>query len=352
MTASTRRDGGVDAMTLSEAAALVGGRVVGDGDVRFVGMAPVDEAGPEQMAFLALERYARHAESCEGCAFLVSEEMVDRVPDGRPCVVVSDAYAALRTLLECLYRDDRPEPGVHPTAVLGWVVELGEDVHIGPYVVLADDVTVGSGAVIDAHCVVGRGSSIGPGARLHPHVVVYHDCVIGANAELHAGARIGADGFGYTFVDGEHRKIPQVGRAVLGDEVEVGANTTIDRGSLGDTVVGRGVKIDNLVQIAHNVRVGARSLIASLVGIAGSTRLGRGVWVGGQAGLINQLEIGDGARIAVATKVFRDVPPGETVSGHPARPHREGLRKQAELARLPKRVARIEAEVRRLSGTE
>jgi len=345
-------DRAVDSLSLSEAAGLVGGRVVGDGAARFTGLAPVDDAGPDQMAFLALRRYAKHAEGCGARAFLVSEVLVGEVPVGRDCVVVEEPYPALRTLLDRLHREPLPIPSVHATAIIGQRVVLGEGVHVGPYVVLEDDVTLGAGAVVEAHCVVGRGTSIGPRTRLHPHVVVYHASVIGADAILHSGARIGADGFGYTFVEGQHRKIPQVGRAIVGDGVEVGANSTVDRGSLGDTVIGPGVKVDNLVQIAHNVKVGALSLIAALVGIAGSTRLGKGVWVGGQAGLINQLDIGDGARIAVATKVMRDVPAGETVSGHPARPHREELRKQAALARLPGRVARLEAEIRRMSGED
>jgi UDP-3-O-[3-hydroxymyristoyl] glucosamine N-acyltransferase len=189
--------------------------------------------------------------------------------------------------------------------------------------------------------VLGAGTTVGNRCTLHPHVVAYPGTEIGSDVILHSGVRVGSDGFGYTTVEGRHEKLPQVGRAVIRDGVEVGANTTIDRGSLGDTVVDEGAKIDNLVQVAHNVRVGAGSMLAALVGIAGSTRIGRGVWLGGRASAINHLEIGDGARVTFGSTVTRDVAPNETVSGYPARPHREELRKQAHLARLPELLERV-----------
>ena len=340
-------------MTLDEVAALVGGRVRGQGSVSIVGVAPVDEAGADHLAFLALKRYVRHAEACRAGAFLVSEELLAAVPEARSCVVVREPYPALRTVLGAFFPEQAAPVGVHPTAILGTGVSVGAGVHVGPYAVLEDGVSLAEGVVVGAHSVVGRGVAIGARSRLHPHVVVYHGSVIGADVILHSGVRVGSDGFGYTFVDGVHRKMPQVGRAVIEDGVEIGANATIDRGSLGDTVVGAGSKIDNLVQIAHNVRIGALSLLAALSGVAGSTRLGRRTWVGGQAGIVNQLEIGDGVRVAVASVVTRDVPAGDTVSGNPARPHREELRRQAHLGRLERlveRVERIEAELKGRSG--
>jgi UDP-3-O-[3-hydroxymyristoyl] glucosamine N-acyltransferase len=343
--------------TLSELADLVGGRVIGDENARFTGIRPVDDAGPHELAFLAVKKYTRHAEGSGAGAFLVGEDLQGYVPEGRPCVVVAEAYTALRTALERFHPKRRPTPGVHPTAVIGEGVGLGEGVYLGPYAVVEEGATIGAGTAIGAHCVIGAGTIVGERCRLYPHVVVYHDTVIGSEVIIHSGARIGTDGFGYTFVDGAHRKMPQVGRAVIEDGVEIGANTTVDRGSLGDTVVEQGVKIDNLVQVAHNVKVGALSLLAALVGVAGSTRLGRGTWLGGRAGVIDGLELGDGARLAAGCMVMRDVPEGETVSGMPARPHRERMRQQAQLARLPKRVERlverielIEEELERLSG--
>jgi UDP-3-O-[3-hydroxymyristoyl] glucosamine N-acyltransferase len=342
-------------LSLDEVATIVGGHVEGDGSVRVAAIRPIDEAGPGELGFLAAKRYARFAASARAGAVLVSPEFLHAVREGVPRVVVENAHGVLAPLIERLHPAPQAETGVHPTAVLGEGVRLGSGVSVGPYAVLGDGVVVGGGSRIDAHVVLGTSVRIGADCHVHPHVVVYPGATLGDRVVVHAGACLGSDGFGYTFVDGAHRKVPQVGGCIIGDDVEIGANTTIDRGSIGDTVLGNGVKVDNLVQIAHNVKVGPHSLLAALVGIAGSTRIGTGVWLGGQAGAIGHLDIGDGAKIAVATKVLRDVKPGETVSGHPARPHRDDLRRQAHVNRLPKLVERVEAleaEVRRLRGED
>lgn len=329
-------------LTLEEASQVVGGRLEGDPAMSVTGLASVEDAGPTDMAFLAAKRYARYVGASRAGAFLVSEELEPRVQD-RARVVVGDAHRALVLLLRHLHPEPPFRPGVHPTAVLGESVRLGDGVSVGPYAVLEDGVEVGDGSRVGAHVVVGTGCRLGRGCTLHPQVVLYPDTILGDGVIIHSGTVLGADGFGYTWFDGAHQRIPHAGRVVVGDDVEIGANSAVDRGSIGDTVVERGVKVDNLVQIAHNVRVGEGSLLAGMVGLAGSARLGKGVWMGGQSGVINHLQVGDGARIAVATKVFRDVPPGETVSGHPARPHREELRRQAHLGRLPALLERLEA---------
>ena len=341
-------------LSLDEVAKLVGGHVEGDGAFRVAAIRPIDEAGPDELGFLAAKRYVRFAATARAGAIFVSAEFLHAVPDGVPRVVVENAHGVLAALIERLHPPPRqPAAGVHPTAVLGAGVQLGRGAHVGPYAVLGDNVVVGGRSRVDAHVVLGSAVRIGADCHIHPHVVVYPGATLGDRVVVHAGACLGSDGFGFTFVDGAHRKVPQVGGCIIGDDVEIGANTTIDRGSIGDTVLGNGVKVDNLVQIAHNVKIGPHSLLAALVGVAGSTRIGTGVWLGGQAGAIGHLDIGDGAKIAVATKVLRDVKPGETVSGHPARPHRDDLRRQAHVNRLPKlleRVEALEAEVRRLRG--
>lgn len=343
----TRPEAAPSPLTLGAVARLVGGRLEGDPELAVQAVAPVEEAGASEIAFLAAKRYVKHARESAAGSFLVAEEL-ERYVAERPRVVVAEPHRALVILLRRLHPGERTPAGIHPTAALGSGVRLGEDVGIGPYAVLGDGVEVGAGSRIGAHAVVGAASALGRDCTLHPHVVLYPGTRLGDRVIVHSGTVLGADGFGYAFFGGAHQRIPHVGRVVLGNDVEIGANSAVDRGSIGDTVVEEDVKVDNLVQIAHSVRIGAHSLMAGMVGIAGSARIGRDVWMGGQAGVANHLEIGDGARLAAAAKVLRDVPPGVTVSGYPARAHREELLRQAALARLPRlqeRVAALEAEV-------
>ena len=323
------------------------------------GVAPLSLAGPEQIGLLADGRYLEHVGESRAGALLVSRALTDRLNDprrNRPHLVVDDAHQALATLLDRFHPEVLDDPEIHPTAVIGPDTRLGERTRIGPYAVLEAGVSVGSDTTIGAHVVVGAGSQVGDQVVLHPHAVLYPGTRIGSRSIVHSGACVGVDGFGYVASDaGGLRKVPHVGTCELEEDVEIGANTTIDRGSIGPSRVETGAKLDNLIQLGHNVVIGPHSMLAAQVGIAGSTRLGAGVLSGGQAGIGGHMSIGDGARLAAQAGVTGDVAPGVEVMGFPARPRREFLRMAAARARLPdlvKRVRRLEERVAELIGDD
>lgn len=332
-------------LTLTAAAEATGGRVLGDGSVTIRRVSPVHDAGPRDLALLAHRRYAPDLARCGGRALLVSEAL-SGFEEGPPHrVVVPDPHAALIKLLPLLHPEPRQRRGVHPTAVIHASAKMPEDAGVGPHTVIGAGATLGEGVRIGPNCVVEAGVSIGAGTVLHPSVTLYPGSVLGDRVIVHAGARIGVDGFGYASSGGKHRKIPQVGACVVEDDVEIGANCTIDRGSIGRTVIGMGSKLDNLVHVGHNVTIGPGSILVAQVGVAGSTRIGEGVALGGQAGISGHLSIGARAQIAAQAGVIGDVAPGQVVSGYPARDHRSYLKAMAHLMRLPdivKRVHRLE----------
>ena len=305
-------------------------------------LAPLDRATPSDLSFLAAARYAPLYERTTAGTVLIAPEFADLATTAPARIIVERPHDAMLTVLPSLYRAPAREPGVHAAARLGRGVSLGADVTIGPYAVIGDGAVLGDRAWVDAHAVVGAGVTLGADAHLFPGATLYSGTVLGARVAVHAGARIGSDGFGYVFRNGVHDKIPHVGRCIIEDDVEIGANTTIDRGSIDDTVIGAGTKIDNLVHIAHNVRVGRLCLIMAQAGIAGSARIGDGVVIAGQAGLSGHVTIGDRARLAAQAGVFGDVPAGETWSGYPARPHRLSLRGSAAVLRLAEIIAKLE----------
>ncbi len=326
-----------------------------DRDMELRGVAPLGRAGPEQLGFLAHRRYLPDLTASRAGALVVSSDIESLISaDPRPRLVASDAHAALVRLLEAFHPEEPSDPEVHPTAVLGKGARLGRDVRVGPYAVIEADAVVEDAVAIGAHVVVGARSRIGSGSILHPHVVLYPGSVLGRRVIVHAGARLGVDGFGYVFQDGAHRKVPQVGGCVVEDDVEIGANSTLDRGSIGETRVGAGTKLDNLVHLGHNVEVGPKVILTAQVGVAGSATIGAGVQAGGQAGIGGHVSVGDGAKVAARTGAIRDVGPGEVVMGFPARPRAEflrGLAGSGKVADLVRRVRQLEERLGR-SATE
>ena len=332
---------GVRTLTALAIAELVGGTLNGDPTAEVRALAPLDRATPFDLSFLAAARYAPMYERTSAGTVLIAPEFATLPTTAAARIVVERPHDAMLTVLPSLYRAPAREAGVHATARIGRGVALGADVTIGPYVVIGD------GAWIDAHAVVGAGVAIGRDSRLFPSVTLYSGTILGARVMVHAGVRLGSDGFGYVFRNGIHDKIPHIGRCIVEDDVEIGANSTIDRGSIDDTVIGAGTKIDNLVQIGHNVRIGRLCLIMAQVGIAGSARVGDGAVIAGQVGIAGHVSIGDRARLAGQAGAFGDVPANETWSGYPARPHRQSLRASAAVMRLADIIKKLERLVER-----
>lgn len=329
-------------LTAAAIAAAAGGTLDGDAGATVYTVAPLDRAEAGQLSFCGDEGW-RAALAATRASVVLMPPALAHLPCGAPArVIVAQPKEALVGLLPRLYRLPVRPVGIHPTVVLGRGAQVGAEAALGPYVVIGAGVTIGDRAWIEAGVVIGDGVSIGSDARLHPGVTLYPGTVLGNRVQVHAGVRLGSDGFGYVFAEGAHRKLPHVGRCVIGDDVEIGANATIDRGSIGDTVVGAGTKIDNLVHIGHNCQVGRLCLLMAQVGVAGSTVIGDGVILAGQAGIADNLTVGHRARVGGGSSLFADVPAGETWTGYPARPHKEFLRTQGSLYRLALLTRRLE----------
>lgn len=331
------------AMKLADIASLLGGTVIGDGGVEISAVAGIDEATDGDLTFVANPRYRAKIGETGASAILAPPDITTA---SKPLVVVADPYVSLAKVLAILYPEEKPVPGVSEKAFIARDAVIADDVTIYPGVFVGSKARLEKGAVLHPGVFVGPGAMIGEDSVLHANVVVYRRCVVGRRVVLHAGVVIGGDGFGFANPGGSNVKVPQVGIVQIDDDCEIGANTTIDRGTLGKTWIKRGVKIDNLVQIGHNVVVGENSIIVAQVGVSGSTKIGDAVLVGGQAGLVGHITVGNGAMIAAKTGVHKNVPPGAVVSGAPQMPHGEWLRVQSTLPRLPE----MRKELARLGG--
>lgn len=337
-------------LTARQVAQLVGGELIGPADIELAGVAPLERAGPGDLTFLASRRYLPYFQRSSAGAVVLAPTFRDEPAGPATRIVVREPLAAVARVLERLFPTPPPAWGVAPGAAIGRGARWRGRIALAAGAVLGRDARLGADCVIGPGAIVEDGATLGDRCRLEAHAVVHAGAELGNGVVLRAGARVGKPGFAFTPGEAGPRRVPHIGRCVLGDDVEVGANTTIDRGSVGDTRVGAGTKIDNLVQIGHNVRVGARCLIMAQVGIAGSTVVDDDVMLAGQVGLADHLHVGRGARLAAQSGVIGDVPAGATVSGYPARDHRAVLRQTAALGRLAPLVNTLERLAARHGG--
>ena len=335
--------------TLEEIASLISGELVGDGSIRIKGIAGIEEAEQGELSFLANPVYRVYLEKTRASAVIVGRE-IDKAKI--PLIRHNNPYYAFCKALEIFtIKKDFPE-GIHKRAILGKDVRIGKGVHIGPYVIIGDRVQIEDRVTILAGSFIGDDSILGEESFLYPRVTIREESLIGKRVILHPGAVIGSDGFGYAKESGVYHKIPQVGKVVLEDDVEIGANTTIDRATLGETRIRRGTKIDNLVQIGHNVSIGENTVIAAQVGISGSTRVGKNVVMGGQVGLGGHIKIGDNVMLGAQAGATKSIPSNTIVSGYPAREHTKAKKIEACITLLPLYVKKIRELERRIKDIE
>ncbi|HEX7953560.1 MAG TPA: UDP-3-O-(3-hydroxymyristoyl)glucosamine N-acyltransferase [Burkholderiales bacterium] len=335
--------------SLAELAGQFGGTVVGDPSVRIRQVAPLETAGPHELSFLTNRKYQKLLSTTRAGAVLLAQDSADATQ--LPRIVCKNPYASYARIAALINPEVRPGAGIHASAVVDAQAQVAASASIGPCAVIEQGARIEDGVVIGANCFVGRGSRVGAHSRLHANATVYHDCMIGERVILHSGVVIGADGFGMAMDAGRWLKIPQIGRVVIGDDVEVGASTTIDRGALDDTVIEEGVKLDNQIQIGHNCHIGAHTAIAGCTGIAGSTRIGKYCMLGGNAMISGHLTIVDRVVVSGGTLVAKSITePGTYTAVFPMQPHAQWLKNAAlvrHLHELMERVRSLEDEIKK-----
>jgi UDP-3-O-[3-hydroxymyristoyl] glucosamine N-acyltransferase len=338
-------------IALKELVGLIGGELSGDGSVIISGVAGIREAGAGAITFLASPRYSAFLQTTQASAVIVPKGTMHPT---KPSVASETPYLTFIRAVEFFVpnRNDHA-PGFHPTAVIAPGARIGSGVHVGAHVVIERDVSIGDGTTVLAGTFIGRDTEIGKGCLIYPNVTIREEVKVGSGVIIHSGAVIGSDGFGFVKEGEVYKKIPQIGNVEIEDDVEVGANVTIDRAATGTTLVGKGTKIDNLVQIGHNVKIGENCILVAQVGIGGSTELGSSVTMAGQAGIQGHIKVGDGATVAAQAGVNKSIPAGMTVSGYPAREHLQANRIYASLLKLPellKKVTDLSERLRQLEG--
>ena len=319
-------------MTIAEIALFLGGTVIGSDDTIINDIRSIEEANEGDLTFIANKKYLKKLKLTKASAILVSPQTT---AEGKNLIIVTDPYAALGKLLTLFYPLEHGRSGVSPDAYIEDGAIVSPDATIFPRAFISKGAKIGKGTVIYPGVFIGKNSSVGENSTIYANVTVYHSCIIGKRVILHSGVVIGADGFGFASPGKDNTKNPQVGYVQIDDDVEIGANTTIDRAALEKTWIQRNVKIDNLVQIAHNVVIGENSVIAAQVGISGSTKLGRSVIVGGQAGMVGHIDIGDNVMIAAGSKIHKNIKSGEIVGGASQMPFKEWLQFEACRSKLP-----------------
>jgi len=345
-------------LTLADLQARLGGTIRGDAGVLLNAAASLEQARSGQLGFLLHRKFLEQARASGASALIVPQSLLDSLTDSlpQPCLAVANPHAAFARALALLHPEPEPAAGIHPAASVAADCVIDATARIGPGCVVETGARIGARSVIGPNCVIGAGAGLGEDCRLHGQVTVQHGCIIGNRVVLHPGCVIGSDGFGLAWEkgnNGEHwLKVPQVGRAILGDDVEVGANTCIDRGALDDTVIEDGAKLDNLIQIAHNCRIGKHTAIAACVGIAGSTRIGAYCQIGGAAMISGHLKIADRVTISAGTFVAKDIrEAGTYTSVQPLMRHADWLRNAAHLRHLDdlaRRIKDLEKQLKQL----
>lgn len=331
--------------TASQIAKLIDGEVVGDGNVALKNFAPAEHAKTGDLTFAENEDYFIRAEKSDAAAIIADKRFSSA---NKILIRVANARVAFAKVMTIFYPEQKFASGIHPTAVIAPSAQIDSAAHIGPHCVVGERVKIGANSVLQGGDIVGDDSKLADDVRLFPNVTIYNKTEIGRGVRIHAGTVVGSDGFGYVLDGGVHLKVPQIGNVIIGDNVEIGANVTIDRGALGSTIIGKGTKIDNLVQIAHNVEVGEHCIIVAQGGIAGSSKLGNYVVLAGQVGIAGHLKIGSQAVISAKSGVMNDIPDGGKWLGIPAQPDKEMKRQFVAFRHLPellKRLADLERKI-------